>query len=79
MSFDTTLILTTLHLETYGYFLFFLKDYELDQNFELSFDSFKLAFQRMPHLLTNGHLGWFLTPLGLFSSRRFSKWIPLII
>jgi hypothetical protein len=35
MSFDTTSTFTTLHLELNIYFLFFLKDYELDQNFEL--------------------------------------------
>jgi len=36
MSFDTTTF-TTLHLESYGYFPFFLKDYELDQDFEFFF------------------------------------------
>jgi hypothetical protein len=55
MSFDTTtLVLTTLHFELNGYFPFFLEDYELDQDFEPFFDSFKLTFQHMPHLLASG-------------------------
>jgi hypothetical protein len=57
MSFDTTSTLTTLHLDLDGYFLFILKDYELDQNLKLFSDSFKPTFQRMPHLLANGHFG----------------------
>jgi hypothetical protein len=57
MSFDTTLAFTTLHPETNGYFPLFLEDYELNKNLELSFDYFKLLFQRMPHLLTSGHFG----------------------
>jgi hypothetical protein len=56
-SFDTTLVLTTLHLESYGYFPLFLEDYELDQDLEFSFDSFKLTFQHMPHLLASGSYG----------------------
>jgi hypothetical protein len=55
MSFTTTSALTALHPESNGYFSFFLEDYELNQDLELSFDYFKLAFQRMPHLLANGH------------------------
>jgi hypothetical protein len=54
MSSDTTSVFTALHPESNGYFLLFLEDYELDYNFELSFDSFKLAFQHMPHLLASG-------------------------
>jgi hypothetical protein len=50
MSFNTTSIFTTLHPESDGYFLFFLEDYKLDQDLEFSFDSFKLTFERMPHL-----------------------------
>jgi hypothetical protein len=53
-SSDTTSALTTLHLESDGYFLFFLEDYEPNQNFELFFDSFKEAFQHMPHLSASG-------------------------
>jgi hypothetical protein len=49
MSSDTTSTLTTLHSELNGYFLFFLEDYKPNQDLELSFNSFKLAFQRMPH------------------------------
>jgi len=43
MSFDTTPALTALHLESYNYFPLFFEDYKPDQNFELSFDSFKLV------------------------------------
>jgi hypothetical protein len=57
MSSDTTSILTTLHLQSYGYFLIFFEDYELDQDLELSSHSFKFTFQRMPHLLVNGPSG----------------------
>jgi hypothetical protein len=32
----------------------FLEDYELNQNFELSFDSFKLTFQHITKLSTSG-------------------------
>jgi hypothetical protein len=53
-SFNTTLALTTLHPESNGYFPLFLKDYEPNQDFKLSSDSFKLVFQRMPHLSTSG-------------------------
>ncbi len=53
-SSDTTSVFTALHLELNNYFLFFLKDYELDQDFKLSFDSFKLTFKCMPHLLASG-------------------------
>jgi hypothetical protein len=44
MSFDTTLTLTTLHPKLDNFFMFFLENYELDQDLEFSFDSFKLAF-----------------------------------
>jgi hypothetical protein len=54
-SFNTISILITLHPNLDGYFPFFLKDYKLDQDLELSFDSFKLSFQHMPHLLASGH------------------------
>jgi hypothetical protein len=37
MSFDMTLVLTTLHLESNGSFLLFLKNYELGQDLELFF------------------------------------------
>jgi hypothetical protein len=60
MFFDNTLALTTLHLELNGYFLAFFEDYELDQDFKFSSDSFKLAFQCMLHLLTSGPFGMFL-------------------
>jgi hypothetical protein len=52
-SFNTTSTLTALHLQSHGYFPFFLEDYKLDQNLEISSISFKLAFQRMPHLLAS--------------------------
>jgi hypothetical protein len=53
-SFDITSIFTTLDPELDGYFLFFLEDYELDQDLELSSDYFKLTFQHMPHLFASG-------------------------
>jgi hypothetical protein len=40
-------IFTTLHLELDGHFLLFLKDYELNQDLELSSNSYKLTFQHM--------------------------------
>jgi hypothetical protein len=42
--FDTTLALTALHLESDDFFMFFLENYELDQDLEFSSDSFKLTF-----------------------------------
>jgi hypothetical protein len=44
-SFDTTSTLTTLHLESDGFFLLFFEYYELDYDLKLSSNSFKLAFQ----------------------------------
>jgi hypothetical protein len=55
MSFDTTLALTALHLDLDGYILFILKDYEPDQDFELSSNSFKSTIQQMTHLLVSGY------------------------
>jgi hypothetical protein len=43
MSFNTTSAFTTLHPKSNGYFLFFLEDYKLDQDLELSSDFFKLT------------------------------------
>jgi len=37
--------------------LFLFKEYKLNQDLELSFDSFKLVFQHMLHLSTNGSYG----------------------
>jgi hypothetical protein len=56
-SFDTTSALTAFHPKSDGYFPLFFKDYKLDQDFKLSSDSFKLAFQHMPHLSSNGPFG----------------------
>jgi hypothetical protein len=56
-SFDTTLTLITLHLESNGYFPLFLKDYKPNQNLEISLYSFKLTFQCMPHLSASGPFG----------------------
>jgi len=50
MFFDTILVLSTLHLQSNGFHLLFLKDYELDHDLKLSSDFFKLAFQHMSHL-----------------------------
>ncbi len=79
MSFDTTLVLTTLHPKLNGYFPLFLKDYELNQDFEFFFFFFKLTFQRMSHLLASGPSKIFLTHSRLFSPRRFNEWIPLVV
>jgi hypothetical protein len=38
-------------------FPFFLENYELDQELEISFDSFKLTFQCMPNLFISGLFG----------------------
>jgi hypothetical protein len=54
MSFDTTSALTALHPDLDGYFLFIVKDYEPDQDFELSYNSFNSTFQQMTHLLVSG-------------------------
>jgi hypothetical protein len=56
-SFDNTLALSTLHFKSNAYFPFFLKDYEPDQDLKFSYNSFKLAFQRMSHLSANGPFG----------------------
>jgi hypothetical protein len=57
MSFDTISTLTTLHPELNNYFSFFPKDYEPNQDLEFSSNSFKLAFQHMPHMLASGLSG----------------------
>ncbi len=54
MSFDTTLVFIALHPESNGYFLLFLKDYELNQDLEFSSNSFKLTFHRMSCMLISG-------------------------
>jgi len=43
MSFDTTLVFITLHLELDGYFSLFFEEYKLNQDLELSSNFFKLA------------------------------------
>jgi hypothetical protein len=57
MSFDTTSALTALHPKLNDYFSFFFENYEPNQDLKLSFNSFKLAFQCMSHLLANGFTG----------------------
>jgi hypothetical protein len=57
ISFDTTLTLTPLHPNLENYFSLILEDYEPNQDLKLFFDSFKLAFQRMRHLLISGFFG----------------------
>ncbi len=79
-SSNTTSILMVLHLKSNDHFLLFLKDYELNQDFKLSFNSFKLTFQHMLHLLASGPSGMvFLTPLKWFSPKIFNEWIFSII
>jgi hypothetical protein len=53
-SSSTTSVSTALHPKLDGYFPFFFKDYEPNQDLELSFNSFELAFQHMSHLLASG-------------------------
>jgi len=49
-----------LHHESNGLFLIFLENYKLDQNLELSFDSFKLTFYCMLNLSASDFFfGWF--------------------
>ncbi len=62
-SSNTTSALTTLHPESNGYFLFFFENYELNHDLTFFFNSFKLAFQRMPHLSASGHFGMVLEHL----------------
>jgi hypothetical protein len=54
-SSNTTSTFITVHLKSNGYFPFFLEDYEPNQDLEFFFNSFKLTFQHMPHVSTNGH------------------------
>jgi hypothetical protein len=56
-SSTTTSTLTALHLELDGYFLFFVENYQPNQDLKLSIDSFKLTFQHMLHLLISGPSG----------------------
>jgi hypothetical protein len=56
-SSNTTLTFIALHLESKGFFPFFLEDYELKQDFELSYEPFKLTFQCMPNLSASGRFG----------------------
>jgi hypothetical protein len=53
-SSNTTSTFTALHPELNGYFSLFLEDYEPNQDLELSSIFFKLTFECMLHLLTNG-------------------------
>ncbi len=54
MSFDTTSTHSILYHELDGLFMLFLKDYKPNQDFELSFDSFKLTFKCMLYLFASG-------------------------
>ncbi len=56
-SSNTNSTFIALHLELDGYFSLFLKDYKLDQDIELSFNSFELTFQRTSHLSMIGPSG----------------------
>ncbi len=53
-SSNTTSTFTALHPKSNGYFLFFLEDYEPDQNIKFSSNYFKMAFQHMFHLSASG-------------------------
>jgi hypothetical protein len=52
-SSNTTSTFIILHVESNDFFLSFLKDYKLDQDFELLFNSFKLTFQLMLDLFVS--------------------------
>ncbi len=52
-SSNTTSIFTTLHPKLDGHFPLFFKDYEPNQDLELSSGSSKLTFQCMPHVSTS--------------------------
>jgi hypothetical protein len=54
MSLDTTSTFSILHHELNGSFALFLKDYKPNEDFELSFDSFKLTFKCMLHFFASG-------------------------
>jgi len=57
MSSNTNSTFTTLHFESNGYFSFLLKDYNLNQEINISCNSFKLTFQRISHLSNIGIFG----------------------
>jgi hypothetical protein len=67
------LSLITLHHESNGYLLLCLEDYELDKYFELSFDSFKMAFQRMLHFSASGHFGMVFEHLKTIFTLKISR------
>jgi hypothetical protein len=72
---NTTSTLIALQPESDGYFSLFFENYEVDQDLELSSNSFKLVVHHMLHLLTSG--GMVLEHVRkLFSPRKFNKWIP---
>jgi hypothetical protein len=54
ISFDATLTFTMLHFNSCGYFPLILEAYELDQDLNLSSNSFKQTFQHMPHPSKSG-------------------------
>ncbi len=58
--FNTTLALIVLHIESNGFFPFFVKNYESNRNLKFLYDSFKLVFQHISHLFASDLL------LGLF-------------
>jgi hypothetical protein len=53
-SFDTILTFIVLHPKTNSFFLFFLENYEPNQDLKLSSYYFKLTFQHMPNLSISG-------------------------
>jgi len=73
MSFDTTSTFTTLHLNLDNYFPFFLKDLESNQDLEIFSNSFKLAFQHMLHLSTNGLFGMVFEHLRIVFTQKIQQ------
>jgi len=79
MSSDTTLIFTTFHPKSNGYFPFFLKNYEPNHDFKLSSNSFKLTFQHMSHLSSSGPFKMVFEHFWDYFHPKFNEWIPLVI
>lgn len=61
------------------FFPIFFKNYELDQNFELSSNSFKLILIHVTFIYKWSFWDGFWTPKRLFSPKRLCKWIPTIV
>jgi hypothetical protein len=72
-SSNTAPSLIALHYESNGYFPLFFKDYEPNQDLELSSNSFKLAFQCMPHLSMSGPFGMVFQHLQIIFTQKIQQ------